>query len=774
MIPPTALHRSRFLDLGTHAPKESDNKQDSGGSYLLVGMINLPGEQAQEKQPGQSHVQDNRQGDRQGHGLAEQPQDGRPGEDGIPRGVQVIVQPGTQGRVQNPGDGRGDDDHDMQDNGQGDVLKDQLQHEHPWPQQDSPGHGHEPEQNPQQQEEIPGNGTSQNNLGDEQQPVDEVSENQTIPFNAEFKDNQIAYGIDHASTIQDRQRRRQATVDGSPTPEDADDPLPSLAAVNYAGRALGTQAMVRDRISPRSAPAPAPSSIHFQSPANSPAPGIIHTPAVSLSRPRPTPSPVSRPRRDDLGIDSLITAAQLPDPLRLTSRAPDKESLFYTLSLLFAMPGNGQLSPARRGDITNFAGSLFDTASYWTLHNNILRYVEATGFRDDSGHGHESNVDRRDSIASFDSSRTPSVDSRSDSGPEVPPLLTVFAKQWRGHIRFSYQTSTTAVVRLTRMKHEEQCYLHWCTLRAIWKASDPGRDHDSNLDHNNFDDPEGEEDEALSPTLDAAAHLEWSGSAGAENDSTGLVRFLTDQMEQRKSELNLRRSPQYEAHTVRLLKSLVAPFLGLTATEHMWRKTMTMGRAVHAVVRQLGPGALAVLKRESIRCLGPEMLERILPTITAYHPELTQILQTVERVFLELLRGPDPRLRSEDVENFIRIDSMTRMWTLCDLNAHGLNGILGAQPNDDESASAGRHDTTPPLGAVSSELQADPLTNIDNDEEAIYNVQDLYHQGLDRPHRLPAALPTPPPTADRSGGKRKIGPEWEESPTKRLPHRGST
>ncbi len=164
------------------------------------------------------------------------------------------------------------------------------------------------------------------------------------------------------------------------------------------------------------------------------------------------------------------------------------------------------------------------------------------------------------------------------------------------------------------------------------------------------------------------------------------------------------------------------------------------------------------------------MLERILPTISANHPELTQILQTVERVYLEPVRGPDPRLQSVDVGDFMRIDSMEQMWYRCGTNANGLNGILGAgaQAYDNEPTLAGRYDTTPSLGTRSNQPQADPLADLDNDDEAIYNVRELLDLGSSRLHPLPAELPTPPPTVENSGGKRKTGPEREESPTKRL------
>lgn len=47
------------------------------------------------------------------------------------------------------------------------------------------------------------------------------------------------------------------------------------------------------------------------------------------------------------------------------------------------------------------------------------------------------------------------------------------------------------------MRREEQCNLYWLTLRTIWKASDPGRDHIGNHNDNYVDDLEGERNGAF-------------------------------------------------------------------------------------------------------------------------------------------------------------------------------------------------------------------------------------------------------------------------------------
>ncbi|KAI4179334.1 MAG: hypothetical protein LQ346_007220 [Caloplaca aetnensis] len=549
-----------------------DSQDGQEGTGHLHDIRNdLPGEQVQENQPREDHVQKNRQGDRQGDGLTEQPQDRRQGEDGVLTGAQAVVQSDTQVGVKDRRDALGDNGHNHeQDNGQGDVPTDELQHDQQRPQPDSQGHGDEPEHNPQ----LNSQGlNSQDNIHSSDTPPPNHSEESGVQ-------DHTTCNSDHGSTVHEGGPPLQATVedcDGSPTPENAANSSLSLAAGRYA-KGGGQEH--------------ASSSIHFQTPAKTRPPGTVQTPVVSLARPNSSPSSPSS--RDAQGLDSLLTATQLPDPLRLTARLPDKEVLCRTVRLLFAMPGNDQLSRPRQGDITSFVGSLFDKGSYWALRNNMLRHVERTGFRTESADGLDR--DHRDSIASFASSRTPSVDSQSESGLKAPPFLTMFAEQWRGFVQFSYQTSSTAAVRLRRMQHEEQCYLHWCTLKALWKASDPGRDPNSSHDNNSLDDSEGEEDGAFPRTT---AHLDCTNPAAVEGGSRALLQFLTDQMEQRKSELNLRRSPQNEAHTVGLLKTLVAPFLGLTSTENLWRKTMLIGRSVHAIARGLGAGALVLVKRET-------------------------------------------------------------------------------------------------------------------------------------------------------------------------------
>ncbi|KAL8903643.1 MAG: hypothetical protein Q9207_003792 [Kuettlingeria erythrocarpa] len=724
----------------------SQDGQEGTGHH--DGRNDLPGEQMQENQPREDHVQNNRQSDRQGDGLTEQPHDRPQGEDDVLTGAQAVVQSSIQGGVNDPSDALSDNRHGHdQDNSQGDLPADESQHEQLRPECDSEGPRDEPEhiQQPNSQDL---------NFQDNIHPINTSPTNHSDRSGAQ---DDSASNSDHGSTIQGSRAPFQATVedyDGSPIPENPANSSLSLAAGRYAKG--GRQEHTR-------------SSVLFQTPGKTRPPGAVQTPVVSV--PQPSLSPSSPSYRDAQGLDSLLTATQLPDPLRLTARLPDKEVLCRTVRLLFAMPGNDQLSRPRQGDITSFVGSLFDKGSYWALRNNMLRYVERTGFRTESADGLDR--DRQDSIASIASSRSPRIDSQSDSGLKAPPFLTMFAEQWRGFVQFSCQTSSTAAVRLRRMQHEEQCYLHWCTLKALWKASDPGRDHNSIHDNDNVEDSEDEEEGALPRTT---AHLDSTNPAAVEGGSRALLQFLTDQMEQRKAELNLRRSPQNEAHTVGLLKILVAPFLGLTSTENLWRKTMLIGRCVHAIARGLGAGALVLVKREtalhSIRRLGPEMLERILPTISANHPELTQILQTIERVYLEPLRGPDPRLQSVDVGEFMRIDSMEQMWYNCGTNANGLDGILGAgaQPCDNEPTSAGRYDTTHPFGTSSNQSQADALADLDNDDEAIYNVRELLDLGPGRAYLPPAELPTPPPTAEISGGKRKTGPEREESPTKRLAH----
>ncbi|KAL8747640.1 MAG: hypothetical protein Q9184_007572, partial [Pyrenodesmia sp. 2 TL-2023] len=190
----------------------------------------------------------------------------------------------------------------------------------------------------------------------------------------------------------------------------------------------------------------------------------------------------------------------------------------------------------------------------------------------------------------------------------------------------------------------------------------------------------------------------------------------------------------------------------------------------------LGWGALAIVKRENLRRIGPRILERILPILTAHDPQLKVLLHSIEKNFLHL------RLHKVDVERFLRIRSVEQLTRVCSANANGLDGILGAPSgfNFDNQGSMDVDSAAPSTGAPAS---------TSDDEDAVYNIQELLGSGHDSAAELngvgigqrrlsptgqqrhsptgPAALPTPPTTSEKIGTKRGVGLESEESPTKR-------
>ncbi|KAI4260674.1 MAG: hypothetical protein L6R35_007429, partial [Caloplaca aegaea] len=405
------------------------------------------------------------------------------------------------------------------------------------------------------------------------------------------------------------------------------------------------------------------------------APAIVfsQSAAASHAQSRPLSQTSAKPTRlipfrpplslDEAGIASLLAASEIPDPLRLGSWSSNKEDLLKTLGKLTEISVNDERRTVNSGvKVVRFVGALFDPSSYWMLRQNMFAYVERTGFRQ-TGVFDEAETDHQYGIGAiapdFPIGHDPAKDARPNAPLKAKEYLDMFAEQWRCFSKFSQQTSTKAVINLTRMRHEELCYSYWCKLQVVWWKSNPGyetKDNDPDLN-----DPEVGGYESLSPSLSNADDVnDDADSTDIQIDTDAMLEFLTGQMKLRKVELKLR-SPEHQAHTVHLLKKLVAPFLGLEVTPRMWTNTMKAGRIVRAVQQILGWGAFAVVKWESIRSIGPEMLLRILPVIAANHRELKETFKSIERVFIHPLRGSDMRLRVEDVGHFLRINGVDQL-----------------------------------------------------------------------------------------------------------------
>ncbi|KAL9008098.1 MAG: hypothetical protein Q9173_006742 [Seirophora scorigena] len=501
----------------------------------------------------------------------------------------------------------------------------------------------------------------------------------------------------------------------------------------------------------------------------------------------PFRSPLSR---DEAGIASLLAASEIPDPLRLSARSSSKENLLKTLEELRVISANDERSTVNSEvKIIRFLGALFDPSSYWMLRQNMFAYVERTGFRqmgtvDEAKMGHQHSIGG--AAAHFSIGHAPAHDTCPNAPLKAKEYLDMFAEQWRYFSQFSQQTSTKAVISLTRLRHEELCYSYWCKLQVLWRKSNPG--YGSNNDDPDLNDPEVGGYEGLSAPRSNAGDVDDADSPDIQIDTDAMLDFLTAQMKLRRVELKLR-SPENQAHTVKLLKTLVAPFLGLTVTPRMWTNTMKAGRIVRALRQTIGWGALAVIKWESIRIIGPEMLIRILPVIAANHPDLKETLLAVERVFLHPLRGSDMRLCVEDVGHFLRLKNIDRLRRACADDANGLKGVLEAK-----FTSLGPHvsvttawaalqtiEAASPSGAVehSSAPAVAARDPDDNDSVVCDPNEQLLEADPSRqvtaaargaPGKVPVLLPTPPSSTRRTVRntlKRPISPGEEESPTKR-------
>lgn len=346
------------------------------------------------------------------------------------------------------------------------------------------------------------------------------------------------------------------------------------------------------------------------------APAVVfsQSAAASHAESRPLSQASAKPTRimpyrsplslDEAGIASLLAASEIPNPLRLSSWSSNKEDLLKTLGKLTEISVNDERRTVNSGvKIIRFVSALFDPSSYWMLRQNMFAYVERTGFRqtgifDGAKTGHQYGIG---AIApNFLIGHDPAKDARPNAPLKAKEYLDMFAEQWRYFSKFSQQTSTKAVINLTRMRHEELCYSYWCKLQVLWWKSNPGYETKNN--DPDLNDPEIGGYERLSPSLSNADYVnDDADSTDIQIDTDAMLEFLTGQMKLRRVELKLR-SPEHQAHTVHLLKKLVAPFLGLEVTPRMWTNTMKAGRIVRAVQQTLGWGAFAVVKWERYGC----------------------------------------------------------------------------------------------------------------------------------------------------------------------------
>ncbi|KAL8991933.1 MAG: hypothetical protein Q9169_007520 [Polycauliona sp. 2 TL-2023] len=490
----------------------------------------------------------------------------------------------------------------------------------------------------------------------------------------------------------------------------------------------------------------------------------------------PSATPTASSSKNTAGIDLLAIASQIHNPLRLTSSYRDRAAIYHTVEALLSIPENGELSRKRQNEITEFVTSIYNPRTYWVFHDNIIKVIRRTGYANAVN-----DIDRRISTGTLAGSSAITSDPGTAHDLDPPKCLVKLVDQWRNTVQFSHQSATPTVARMAKMRKEEQLYIYWRRIRTLWKDSDPDWDPENpyrdglGAEQEHVD---GSDDDDEGPLMSTTGYgLDYDDPSQAQSEAEALAKFLRTQMEQRKEELHLKRTPRWEKHTLKLLRSLLAPLLGLDETERMWSTTIGIGKAVHLISQSLGWGALAVVKRENVRLIGSPVFKRILPVICTHDPQLKGFFKLIERSYLQPLQGPNMCVRKEDVENFLAIKSQEELIRTCAVNEHGLSGILrpSEKPiSNGQGAAVEANIASPPSTA------APPPGFNDDDEDAIYSLAEIL--GPDRtlvaetenplgrhyPGTGPTALPTPPTTTGRrSGVKRGIGHGSEESPTKR-------
>ncbi|KAL8713829.1 MAG: hypothetical protein Q9225_006687 [Loekoesia sp. 1 TL-2023] len=380
--------------------------------------------------------------------------------------------------------------------------------------------------------------------------------------------------------------------------------------------------------------------------------------------PFPTPQSIPRPHPPGFAkespaqiraMDLLVQAASLPDlpdnPLRLTADSVNKASLEQTRDEIFKLPGISRLDPSKKQDqrkreaIIKFVGSLFSPATYWALNQTMWKVVTTMG------------------ISKFDSVDDSSIQLNSKDSPtrdygNLPACLKTYVDSWNENHKFSSQTITSGVTTMVKMRNEMQCYVHWLRLLATWDPTHQDGGDGVPDDKDGFD---------STNTRQLRDEVEISPKATEE-----LKIFFENKFNKPRG-VSLSASGNAGASRATELKALVAPYLGLstsmyTSGDHnrgaqdvtrktfnkMWNNTMVRGKTSYILCQHLGRGALVVTQRT------------------------TPLYDIVWNIFL----GPilsSRRLKSQDIDYFIRLTSEAHLVKECNKHEEGLRAIFTAK-----------------------------------------------------------------------------------------------
>ncbi|KAL9001655.1 MAG: hypothetical protein Q9188_005375 [Gyalolechia gomerana] len=473
----------------------------------------------------------------------------------------------------------------------------------------------------------------------------------------------------------------------------------------------------------------------------------------------------------------LIEAAQMPDlprrPLRLTSRLIAVAELDEMLNEICSKFAIVNQKPQKRKALIELLSDFVGPGSYWKVRESMLKVVGAAGF------GDPNDGSRRDNSVSY----LPREDGR-PVPPGPPACFGMFVEQWRRTQRFAMDTISPDVTRITKWHHEQLLFVYWQRMLGIWKGTSiSDNDETVAVDEGN--------DTVTDDALRGRAEPEISDMTfeSPPEETQALRAFVQGEYERRKSELHSRYDHAVRTRNSVVLKALVAPYLGFATPEDLaadgdtmarkkdmqkifdkqWNNSMSRGKIAHILCRELGRGAVAIVKRKPLDVLGPPLLARILPIIARKLPSVCEVLEMVFKVYLDPIQSGYGLLHRE-VDRFLRIESIEQLMDECAGNANGLKGVfedssqvgvpyrglpsMSSRPSEDDEN-----------GSHSSDVSSDHEDLQQKDQRAVV-VEARNQQGW--PQDFP---PTPPPSGTRlrkraasfTGGDRD-----RRSPTKKI------
>ncbi|KAI4168775.1 MAG: hypothetical protein LQ343_006136 [Gyalolechia ehrenbergii] len=426
--------------------------------------------------------------------------------------------------------------------------------------------------------------------------------------------------------------------------------------------------------------------------------------------------------------------------MRQTLQIPDVRSLRYD----------------SRRIIVDFVGSLFHPATYWSIRECAHSVTANTGLRTED----RSATDRQNKVKvegkrpngvlerctisqgtargvlssgterrtgdhtgrQRETYQTSEPSGQTDNGEyTMPSCVSDYVKAWTQYQRWSSQTARPQLTTMMTMSLEGELYVYWCRVARVWVEVF------EEIYGYRVAEGDGVPDDTAGTRSANAGLLNDAEVKIAHEEKESLRKFFYKELGKRGYVTGL--GPRFPiGRPMHLLRQMIAPYIGFPSLlgpqvevsrqedrdciyEKLWYRQIRGGKVNYMVMRSLGWGALAVMKRGHIKTIGPRILPLILPIIRERHPELPEIFEILFCAFVQPVRSGHPLIFHE-VGHFMSIPSRNALIAACKNQADGLRGIfeLGRRP-------------------IQSLSEATIVESTMNDDDA-FNVADLLQREL--------------------------------------------